>query len=278
MPHSQIYPLSTQTITLDRLAVRFSLSFGKCPICGNFTTFRDFTDNLRESGRCSICKSSNRQRQIGTTLLNAIYETKGLAFSSINKLASNLSTSSVLDNFKIYNTETTGSVHNILKKLDANYSASEYLGDEYKSGEIVNGIPHQNLMETSFETSSLDIVMSSDVFEHIPDPYKAFAEIHRILKPGGRHIFTVPFYGDRYRDEIRTVIDRSNGKLNYILPPMYHGDPIRAEGILVYVIFSMEMLLKLNEMGYQARMYNMRNPWQGILGNNAIVFDTIKCG
>jgi SAM-dependent methyltransferase len=275
MLYPQIYPLSTPETTLDHLASRLSFSLGKCPICGKVTTFRDFTDNLRESGRCLVCNSSNRQRQIGATLLKAIYETKGLNFSSIDKFASKLSTSSVLSNLKIYNTETTGSIHNILGKFHDNYDASEYLGNEYKSGELVNGILHQNLIETSFETSSLDIVMSSDVFEHIPDPYNAFAEIYRILKPGGRHIFTVPFYGDRYRDEIRSIIE-SDGSLNHILPPMYHGDPIRAEGILVYVIFSMEMLIRLNDMGYQVRMYNMRNPYQGILGNNAIVFDTIK--
>ncbi len=156
-----------------------------------------------------------------------------------------------------------------------NYIASEYLGDNYESGELVNGVLHQNLMETSFATSSLDIVMSSDVFEHIPDPYKAFAEIHRILKPRGRHIFTVPFYGSRYRDEVRATVN-IDGTLNHVLPPIYHDDPVRPEGILVYTIFSMEMLMKLDNMGYQVRMYNTRNPFKGILGNNAIVFDTIK--
>jgi SAM-dependent methyltransferase len=124
------------------------------------------------------------------------------------------------------------------------------------------------------QCSSL-LSISIDVFEHIPDPYEAFSEIHRILKPGGRHIFTVPFYGDRYRDEIRATTE-PEGIVNHILPPIYHGDPIQSEGILVYVIFSMEMLMKLDNMGYQVRMYNMRDLSKGILGNNAIIFDTIK--
>lgn len=275
MVYSQIYPISSLHSKLDNLVSRFSVSIGKCPICGNLTIFRDFTDNLRESGRCSLCKSSNRQRQLATTLLKALDETKGIRFSSVHEFALNLSTASALSDFKIYNTETTGSLHNLLGKFPDHYTASEYLGDDHQSGEVVNGILHQNLLKTSFEDASLDLVMSSDVFEHIPDPYKGFTEIYRILKPGGRHIFTVPFYGDRYRDEIRAMIE-SDGSINHLLPPAYHGDPIRPEGILVYVIFSMEMLMKLNAMGYQVKMYNMRNPYQGILGNNAIVFEAIK--
>lgn len=275
MTYSQIYPISNPHSKLDNLVSRSSISVGKCPICGNFTIFCNFTDNLRESGRCLFCKSSNRQRQLAATLLKTIHETKGLRFSSIHKFTLSLSTISVLSDFKIYNTETTGGLHNLLEKCPDCYTASEYLGNDYKSGDLVNGTLHQNLLETSFASALLDLVISGDVFEHIPDPYKAFSEIHRILKPGGRHIFTVPFYGDRYRDEIRAVIE-SDGSINHLLPPAYHGDPIRPEGILVYVIFSMEMLMKLNDMGYQVKMYNMRNPYQGILGNNAIVFEAIK--
>jgi hypothetical protein len=31
------------------------------------------------------------------------------------------------------------------------------------------------------------------VFEHIPRPYQAHAELLRILRPGGTHVFTAPF-------------------------------------------------------------------------------------
>jgi SAM-dependent methyltransferase len=274
----QLYPIANPQKLLDYCAVKSTFSIGQCPVCGSPSIFLKFEENLRESGSCIVCRSRNRQRQIAQTFLGAIYESTGINTKSIGEFAKKSLSSRYLKkhNLQIYNTETTGSIHNVLKNLD-NYVASEYLGDNYKSGELVEGILHQNLMETSFATSSLDIVMSSDVFEHIPDPYKAFAEIYRILKPRGRHIFTLPFYGDRYRDEIRATVNL-DGTLNHILPPIYHGDPIRPEGILVYVIFSMEMLMKLDEIGFEVRMYNMRNPIKGILGNNAIVFDAIKIG
>ncbi len=271
----QIYPLDHSELGwAEKLALKSSFTFGICPVCGNLTIFTHFSENLRESGLCKICQSNNRKRQMAFVLLEAIYEATGIKFTSIREFTAKASQSDKFSDFKIYNTETTGSIHNYLKDLTG-YIASEYLGYEYKSGEVINGLLHQNLMETSLEDSSLDLVMSGDVFEHIPDPYKAFAEVYRILKPGGRHIFTVPFYSDRYRDEVRATLSE-DGTVNHLLPPIYHGDPIRSEGILVYVIFSMEMLCKLSDIGYQVRMYNVRNHLKGILGSNSLVFDSIK--
>lgn len=40
---------------------------------------------------------------------------------------------------------------------------------------------------------SFDVVVMSNVLEHIPDPLDLFSECKRILKPGGKLILTVPF-------------------------------------------------------------------------------------
>jgi SAM-dependent methyltransferase len=39
---------------------------------------------------------------------------------------------------------------------------------------------------------SMDIVMSFDVFEHIPDTDSHLREVHRVLKPGGYYLFQTP--------------------------------------------------------------------------------------
>jgi SAM-dependent methyltransferase len=41
--------------------------------------------------------------------------------------------------------------------------------------------------------SSFDVVLCTEVLEHIPDPIAALREFVRILKPGGRMILTAPF-------------------------------------------------------------------------------------
>lgn len=40
---------------------------------------------------------------------------------------------------------------------------------------------------------SFDVILCSEVFEHLPDPLKALDEFTRLLKPGGKLIATAPF-------------------------------------------------------------------------------------
>ena len=41
--------------------------------------------------------------------------------------------------------------------------------------------------------ASFDVILCSEVFEHLPDPLKALDEFARLLKPGGKLIITAPF-------------------------------------------------------------------------------------
>jgi SAM-dependent methyltransferase len=41
--------------------------------------------------------------------------------------------------------------------------------------------------------TSFDVILCSEVFEHLPDPLKALDEFARLLKPGGKLIMTAPF-------------------------------------------------------------------------------------
>jgi SAM-dependent methyltransferase len=57
--------------------------------------------------------------------------------------------------------------------------------------EVVRG----DLTALPFPDACVDRVMASEVLEHIPDDATAFAEIARVLAPGGRVAVTVPRYG-----------------------------------------------------------------------------------
>src|SRR5690606_35005603 len=79
--------------------------------------------------------------------------------------------------------------------------------------------------------ASFDLVITSDVFEHLPEPERAFAEVARTLRPGGAHVFTVPLF-DRDETLVRAV--REGAAIRHLEPPDYHGNPIDPAGSLVF--------------------------------------------
>lgn len=94
----------------------------------------------------------------------------------------------------------------------------------------MNGATNENLEDLTFENETFDLFITQDVMEHVNNPEKAFAEIARVLKPGGAHIFTTPIY--RFQ-KTRARIKVENGNVVNILPEIYHGNPISAKGSLV---------------------------------------------
>ena len=69
---------------------------------------------------------------------------------------------------------------------------------EFELAEGLDGIELQRggIAETGLPSSSVDLVISRALMEHLPNPRAAFAEIHRVLKPGGRYVYLVPNLGD----------------------------------------------------------------------------------
>ena len=117
------------------------------------------------------------------------------------------------------------------------FTFSEYCGDGLRSGDVVDGIRHEDLQATSFPDATFDLVITSEVLEHVPDAPRAEREIMRVLRPGGSYCFTVPL--DAYGDADTILAEfLPDGTLKFHGPPVYHGDPYRSEGILAYRIFS----------------------------------------
>jgi predicted SAM-dependent methyltransferase len=257
-----IWPRHCTPKLWDKIALKIRFHPGFCAICGSVTIFWVNHPNFREHVVCIKCGSRNRQRQIALMLLSYAVNSKTRKFASLRDIPRETI---------IWNTESTRALHERLKlTLGSNYISSEYVSQDYKSGESINDILHVDMQNTHFEDESLDFILSSDVLEHIPTPMDALKETYRILKPGGCHIFTVPFYEHRFTDEKRAEVDEQ-GNVNYFRKPWYHDDPLRAEGTLVYTIFAPELLCKLESVGFEARLCNLYNPYYGIFGTNGIV-------
>ena len=65
--------------------------------------------------------------------------------------------------------------------------------------------------------------------EHIYAPDKAFREIHRTLKPGGAHIFSVPII-NKHKPTQRWANKGADGAPVFLFEPEWHGNPIDAKG------------------------------------------------
>ena len=238
-----------------------------CGLRGYAEAFSSVLHGLRETGSCSNCGATNRHRQLGMALAGIASEQQGTTFRSVREMATST--------MRLHNTETTGPIHRELAAMPR-YSASEYFSSALTSGDEVDEVVHQDLMAMSFETGSIDALVTSDVFEHVADPYRAHGEIYRVLRPGGVHVFTIPFLETEYLDQTRASVDQ-DGNVTHYAEPVYHADPINPDpGALVFTYFSLEMLVRLKVIGFNTRLYWLHQPTAGIVGQEATVFVALK--
>ncbi len=157
-------------------------------------------------------------------------------------------------------------------------TGSEYLGFDKCSGETINGIRHEDAMALSFADNSMDLIISNDVLEHVPDYRRALAESARVLTSGGRLVFSIPFYPQAELSRPRAILE--NGTLRHVLPEQYHGNPVSEKGSLVFHDFGWDVLADCRSAGFsEAYVLFYYSLPHGYLGNGGqIIFMAEKKG
>jgi SAM-dependent methyltransferase len=209
---------------------------GDCCVCGSGgQIFRREHLAIRETYRCSVCRASLREREQA----RAIVELYGP--DDVTCIAQLVETP-VFQRLAIYEPGTSGPFRRYLSGLN-NYVQSDYLpGDP----------THQDLQCLTFPSHSFDLVISSDVLEHVRRPREAFSELYRVLRPGGAHIFTVPLQ-EPIRPNSVWRVDTSRPEDVYTFPPHYHGDG-KGGRSLVYVDYGLDILDLLMDTGFISRL------------------------
>lgn len=106
------------------------------------------------------------------------------------------------------------------------------LCDEYKSMDFNQTHPEldylSDIQSMPLKNETFDTVLSAEVLEHVPDPEKALREIHRVLKPGGKLVISIPHLmymhnepNDFYRYTkygLRTLLERVGFIVEYLEP------------------------------------------------------------
>lgn len=72
----------------------------------------------------------------------------------------------------------------------------EYVGADLIDSGFVDVLAEADRLP--FEDASFDAVISTQVFEHIPEPALTAKEIYRVLKPGGAALITIPFVWEQH--------------------------------------------------------------------------------
>lgn len=208
-----------------------------CHICGSKSAFRSPEGVSLREATCPECGATQRASDVAGVIIHTFLKDDTLPLSK---------THSSLASLNIYEAQSTGIIHECLKNLP-NYLCSEYF-DDVKTGKLhQNGILCEDLQKLTFSDSSFDLIITQDVFEHIQEPEKAFAEIQRVLKPGGYHIFTIPYHEGK--TTLRRIIIE-DGKKIHKYPPVYHGDPLRQEGALVFTDFGSDLNAIVEKLGF----------------------------
>ncbi len=153
------------------------------------------------------------------------------------------------------------------------YSGSRFL-PEVPRGEVVDNFTCQDIEDLTFPDDSFDLFITQDVLEHVLRPEWAVAEIARVLRPGGAHVFTVPV--TQGHSTLVRVVPSDSG-VEYLLPPDYHGGLDNPERSLVIREWGDDFIDFVSEhSGLPTEVHRLHDRSLGLDGDPLEVFITRK--
>lgn len=210
-----------------------------CGLCGGLAGFTiEDGLSLREA-RCARCGASRRNSDVALAIVSLFAPgVRGGLSGALSRLRP----------LSIFEAQGSGPLHEALKQLPR-YACAEYFDGVPTGLAGPGGIRCENLERLNFAGESFDLVVTQDVLEHVRDPDTAYAEVSRVLRRGGSHVFTVPVHeGHPTVARVR----RRGGRDVLLEPPVHHADPLREAGSLVCTDFGDDLAALLERLGIPA--------------------------
>ena len=218
---------------------------GYCQACGCATVFLVNTGamfaerpNLREGLRCTRCQLTARQRLVLLAMQGELETMSGKSRAAL--------------------LERTTRLYGAARRRWPGLVGSEYLGEHRTSGRYYwwsthwwrwRRTRHESITGLSYADQSLDLLVHSDVLEHVYNTRRALAESVRVLREKGVMIFTAPFFVER---EVSLLRGRplDGGVIEHLEAPEYHGDGVARGGIYTFHSFGWDLIPLMYEAGF----------------------------
>lgn len=201
----------------------FALAIARCPFCGPTVFVRLRREPI--GVRCVRCGASAVHLSLGWVLRRRVAHLRECDACELS---------------------ARGPLVAYLRDHARSVATSEYFPG-LPSGSMRDGIRCEDVQNLSYADESFDLVTHTEVLEHVPDDARAFAELFRILRRGGTMLFTVPLHGGPGTVERARLRD---GNIEHLLEPVYHNDPLRAQGILAFRDYGSDILDRLRAAGF----------------------------
>ncbi len=235
-------------IASSMLKGQFGLPLRDCASCGQKRRFL-VSGNESRSIRCLTCRSTAISLATVSKIRQLPLDPK---FSAVYELSYH------------------GAVFRHLQTSFANFTYSEYFGPP-AGGALVNGVRNEDVQRLSFPDASFDLVSSTEVFEHVPDYIAGFAQVRRVLRPGGWFVFTVPLFDD---PQTRCVCRLgAGGQLVWVGTEEYHDSQVTGVGsVPVFWHHSkQQILVDLRTVGFASAELRVTSDFTPSVPQNVVV-------
>jgi SAM-dependent methyltransferase len=188
--------------------------------------------NLRDGTICASCRATARAMHLAAVLLDDIAKATGRRYETVQQLGQ------YGPDLRIAEINEIPGLHKNMVGMPG-LTYSEYGGEN-----------SEDLMALTYRDESFDYVLTSDTLEHVPDFDRALAEVRRVLKAGGKHIFTIPLIWERTTRQRAAKID---GNVVHFLPPSHHGKASIQE-YLVFNEFGGDVVQRIERAQFHVRI------------------------
>ncbi len=195
---------------------------------------------------CSRCGVKLRGRRLASVLLELypVGEPAALARSVVDWVGTPEARA-----LRVAEINRVEGLHEILLALPG-FESSDYR-DGASPGAVVDGVRSEDLTRLTYPDDSFDLIITSETLEHVPDLAVGLREIYRVLKPGGRHVFTIPQLPGVLKTFARARLDPSGSKIDLATPISHPGGDF---GYPVFTEFGQDLPEILRTAGFEVEI------------------------